>query len=501
MRATSILTAFSIAALIVACNREGPTAASTLLTPNADMGGDENWVFTTYYWEDGGWVRHAQWDASFLKPELQVLFMASNWLRDHPEFEASFDNFYAYGDITEDMPQGLVDDFDGIEIGDVWGGTGEQCVEWEGAAACQDDKVIVHIGSGVEPGAIRRVAGLATWDYVLDGEFDVRIEFSLNDDYNYHSLRNAYVTLAVVDDRQYSASIQIRSRLYESVERGGWGLEDYFRPINRSPTNHLDGKLRITRTRVWKGNGIVESVTGGGSWGGVEQGDDWSNFSFTARRHDDRTVNGQWQWIHSNAGSAAESKSHGVVTCFAVVGDEAWLGGYTTSGSYSDPPNNGITWRVKDNGQGAGDPADQISLESIGVSLDLVANHCANKSAALELSDLQTGDIQIRYGRGLIGYWRATSGVVDGVEIFAGTDLSVTLAFGSEGMYSIWVSGDVDRLFCEDASSCTLSGEYFHTSTAIMLSEGDDTDTEYYTISGRTLTIFEEGHSLTFVRI
>jgi hypothetical protein len=96
----------------------------------------------------------------------------------------------------------------------------------------------------------------------------------------------------------------------------------------------------------------VESVTGSGSRTVTEQEGDWRTFSFTARRHADGTVEGQWERIRRRSGSAADEKSRGVVTCFTIVDDQVWLGGYATKGLYSEPPRSGVAWRVKDNGQG-----------------------------------------------------------------------------------------------------------------------------------------------------
>ncbi len=78
-----------------------------------------------------------------------------------------------------------------------------------------------------------------------------------------------------------------------------------------------------------------------------------------------------------------------------IVGNETWLGGYATSGLWSEPPNNHVAWHVRDSGEGPGSTPDQISLQNVGVSSAYTANYCANAPTNLDLFDLEAGDIQI----------------------------------------------------------------------------------------------------------
>jgi hypothetical protein len=140
---------------------------------------------------------------------------------------------------------------------------------------------------------------------------------------------------------------------------------------------------------------VVQSVTGSGSFTVVQQTGDWRTFAFTARRHADGTVAGQWERIRRGDGNAADSKSHGVVTCFTIVANQAWLGGYATSGLFTEPPNNGAIWRVVDNGQGATALADQISLQFVAPPPADVANYCATTPTSPALNDIEAGNIQV----------------------------------------------------------------------------------------------------------
>ena len=55
MRTRSIVVSLCILSLIVACGDDESTAPPTCVAPDQEI--------TTYYWEDGDWVRHAAWDA------------------------------------------------------------------------------------------------------------------------------------------------------------------------------------------------------------------------------------------------------------------------------------------------------------------------------------------------------------------------------------------------------------------------------------------------------
>ena len=107
---------------------------------------------------------------------------------------------------------------------------------------------------------------------------------------------------------------------------------------------------------------------------------------------------------------------------------------------------------------------------------------------------------------GLVGSWRATSLVVDGVEMLAGTSLSMTMTIRADDTYTISASGDTDGVFCEGTTSCTESGTYIHTSTTFTLCDPGCDEAGDYTISGDTLTyhiVEDDGTevTVTFVRV
>ena len=124
---------------------------------------------------------------------------------------------------------------------------------------------------------------------------------------------------------------------------------------------------------------------------------DWRSFAFTARRYADGTVEGEWQRVRRQDGNAAGSQAHGIVVCFTVVGNQAWIGGIATSGLYAEAPDNGTVFRVQDNGEGANAAApDRMSLEVVGVPAGLPPQYCQSQPRQPALFDLEAGNIQIR---------------------------------------------------------------------------------------------------------
>ena len=145
------------------------------------------------------------------------------------------------------------------------------------------------------------------------------------------------------------------------------------------------------------GNRVVESVSGSGSFIVTTQQGDWRTFAFTARRYADGTVEGEWQRVRRQDGNAEGSHAHGVVVCFAVVGNTAWIGARATSGVLSLPPNNEGGFRVQDNGEGANAAApDRMSLEFVGAAPGFAQRYCNDKPDDPPFFDLEAGNIQIR---------------------------------------------------------------------------------------------------------
>ncbi len=140
-------------------------------------------------------------------------------------------------------------------------------------------------------------------------------------------------------------------------------------------------------------SGVVQFVTGSGH---VTTDDgDFRTFSFSARRYPDGSVKGEWVRIRRTSGNA-EAKSHGKVTCFTIVGNQAWLGGYATTGFFTTPPDNEVAWRVVDNGEGRNSPPDQISLQFVSSPEGFADEYCATTPNIPMLNNVEAGNVQIR---------------------------------------------------------------------------------------------------------
>ena len=140
---------------------------------------------------------------------------------------------------------------------------------------------------------------------------------------------------------------------------------------------------------------VGQSVTGSGHL--ILVSGTRRTFAFTARIHADGSVDGQWQRVTHFLDTSRKSRSHGKITCFTIIGNQAWIGGFKTSGTtFVDPPNNEVGWRVVDNGQGRNAPADQISFQFVGRPPGTAASYCTNTPAVPALRDVVAGNIQVR---------------------------------------------------------------------------------------------------------
>jgi len=234
MRTAPIVAALSAFALIVACSEEESTSP-TCVAPDQEI--------TTYYFEDGGWVTHASWDASFLGDEVRIWLDIANYIREYSAFWATLDNVYAYGDLY--TPEGLIDDFNDGVISPIWEGSGESCRMGRGAEACEANGVLtVVIGEGPdELSGEFRLAGLVSQDFVAHGEFDVQVDFTVNPEF--HQTPETRVMLAIEDDNGRFPAMILHNTGYSSRNILGPNSDTLMRSTS---ADHLAGKLRITRT-------------------------------------------------------------------------------------------------------------------------------------------------------------------------------------------------------------------------------------------------------------
>ena len=111
--------------------------------------------------------------------------------------------------------------------------------------------------------------------------------------------------------------------------------------------------------------GVVHHV----SVGGHDQdpaGHTDANFSLVANQYSDGSVRGEY----SDQFGQGQGGFHAQVNCVSVVGNEAWVSGIITSGTFGGVNLAGlpVITRVQDNGRSANDPPDAISFSFIGVA-------------------------------------------------------------------------------------------------------------------------------------
>ena len=150
-----------------------------------------------------------------------------------------------------------------------------------------------------------------------------------------------------------------------------------------SPTSisRLDAAPSLNRSDA----APVHSVTGGGQLVGA----DWTEtYGFTARVDGEGNVNGEVTMHLSDA-----PRLHGEVTCLAVDGSFAWIGGVVTASEDKTviPLGTPFWFRVQDNGQGP-DAPDRISTIRLGAA----ASICAEKRPVAVPWLLERGNIVVR---------------------------------------------------------------------------------------------------------
>ncbi len=143
--------------------------------------------------------------------------------------------------------------------------------------------------------------------------------------------------------------------------------------------------VRQADGRGGRGKGPVVASAGGS--GHITVDGERRTFAFTARRHADGTVRGQWQRLSRHA----DSKAHGTVTCLAVENRRAWLGGQAARGEPGD-----VGWWVEDRGQGRRAPRDLISLQIVGQWPGFAEAYCADRGPTPAAFEVEGGDIRVR---------------------------------------------------------------------------------------------------------
>jgi hypothetical protein len=138
--------------------------------------------------------------------------------------------------------------------------------------------------------------------------------------------------------------------------------------------------------------GVTHHVSAGGPDAcasfGQKPGCD-ANWSLVADQYADGRVTGQYTDRSKRLGGF-----HAVIDCLVVVGNEAWVSGVITSGTFEGQALTGlqVTTRVRDNGISAEDPADQISFSWWGEGFSTPCTDLAD----YPLFDAPQGQVTVR---------------------------------------------------------------------------------------------------------
>jgi len=104
-----------------------------------------------------------------------------------------------------------------------------------------------------------------------------------------------------------------------------------------------------------RGAAVARAVTGSGHY--VNSAGNWRTFSFHVRSSADGSVRGNFQLIGHDQ---PQKRWHGPLTCFSVVGNEAWIGGFYEKSTNPSLLDTGFGFYVKDNGQGRNADPDLV---------------------------------------------------------------------------------------------------------------------------------------------
>jgi hypothetical protein len=131
--------------------------------------------------------------------------------------------------------------------------------------------------------------------------------------------------------------------------------------------------------------------TGSGHY--VNSAGNWRTFSFHVRQNSDGSVRGNFQLVGHDQ---PPKRWHGPLTCFSVVGNEAWVGGFYEKSTNPSLLDTGFGFYVKDNGQGRGADPDLVRRHVRGqADPDDWCSSMPDVSESPYLFPIESGNIQI----------------------------------------------------------------------------------------------------------
>jgi hypothetical protein len=118
-----------------------------------------------------------------------------------------------------------------------------------------------------------------------------------------------------------------------------------------------------------------------------------SPLAYAASKRANGDVSGHWRYDYYEAG--VETTFSGSVTCLAVQGNRAWVGGPITASSDPTQVGSGAWWQVADNGTGAHPVVpDRTTFVGIG-TLDQTQTYCDTAPDPHFIFDVQRGGLKV----------------------------------------------------------------------------------------------------------
>jgi hypothetical protein len=138
------------------------------------------------------------------------------------------------------------------------------------------------------------------------------------------------------------------------------------------------------------GETTARAVTGSGHY--TSSAGFWRTFSFQVRRQADGSVRGRFQLVGHRQPAV---RLHGSLTCFSVLGNEAWIGGIYEKATNQNLIGTGFGFYVKDNGQGSGADPDLMHRHVRGQGPEDWCSTMWDVSDSPYLFPIESGNVEI----------------------------------------------------------------------------------------------------------
>ena len=127
--------------------------------------------------------------------------------------------------------------------------------------------------------------------------------------------------------------------------------------------------------------------------GSFEAGDGLRNFTFHAIQHPDGSVSGSYRNLRTDLGAVIDVE----VSCLAVSGNTAWIGGHIVSSNIPTIVIGSVSYFYAiDNGEGQDAPADVVSVLRVNDAAGRDLEFCTNRPLLLAPRTVQFGNVEVR---------------------------------------------------------------------------------------------------------